>query len=100
MEKCEKCGSTNTCISEDPLNGKFLICKKCYNSKYLGGRNDKAIEGYHKAMTNAAKNSSSKCPYCNSRNTRKIGLLGHVFALDPAAKVGKQMHCNSCGCNF
>lgn len=44
------------------------------------------------------------CPYCESTNTKKIGLLGRgvsvgLFGLG-SSKIGKQFHCNSCKADF
>lgn len=77
---------------------KVSHCPKCNTpsgkSMYLGEPEDLFKKHFSR------KSSNIKCTYCGSTNTSKIGLLGHIFALDPAAKIGKQMHCNSCGCNF
>ena len=44
------------------------------------------------------------CPYCQSTNTKKIGVLGRSTSISlfglASGKVGKQWHCNSCKSDF
>lgn len=44
------------------------------------------------------------CPYCQSTNTQRIGVVGRsvsaaTFGL-ASSKIGKQWHCNKCGSDF
>lgn len=45
-----------------------------------------------------------QCPYCHSRNTKKISTVGRLFSVSffglGSSKVGKQWHCNKCGSDF
>lgn len=45
-----------------------------------------------------------KCPYCQSNNTKKIGIIGRSFSFGlfgfGSSKVGKQWHCNDCNSDF
>ena len=45
-----------------------------------------------------------KCPYCHSKNTRKIGagermVTANLFGLG-SQNLGKQWHCRNCGSDF
>lgn len=45
-----------------------------------------------------------QCPYCQSNNVKKIGVIGRsmsigVFGLG-SSKIGKQFHCNNCCADF
>lgn len=59
---------------------------------------EKAIEEY-KYRNNA------ECPYCHSKNTKKISGLSKagsvaLFGVFAVGKVSKQWHCNNCGSDF
>lgn len=45
-----------------------------------------------------------KCPYCQSNNTKKIGIIGRSLSFGlfgfGSSKVGKQWHCNACNSDF
>ena len=47
---------------------------------------------------------SVSCPYCQSTNTSKIGVVGRSVSFGlfgfGSSKVGKQWHCNSCKSDF
>lgn len=50
-------------------------------------------------------NTTVKCPYCHSINTRKIGVGSKIvhsalFGVFSMGRNGKQWHCNSCGSDF
>ena len=45
-----------------------------------------------------------ECPYCHSRFTKKIGVVGRMTSFGllgfGSGKVGKQWHCEDCGSDF
>lgn len=47
---------------------------------------------------------SAECPYCQSKNTKKISTVGRATSFGlfgfGSSKLGKQWHCNKCGSNF
>lgn len=52
-----------------------------------------------------SKNIIVKCPYCGSRNTKKISKMSKassvaVFGVLAAGKVVKEWHCNNCKSDF
>ncbi len=49
--------------------------------------------------------NNAECPYCHSKNTKKIGGLSKassvaLFGIFAVGKVGKQWHCNNCKSDF
>lgn len=44
------------------------------------------------------------CPYCQSTNTKKIGVIGRSVSTGlfgfGSSKIGKQWHCNNCKSDF
>lgn len=69
---------------------------------FLQAREDYKNE---KAMQDYKYQNNAECPYCHSKNTKKISgiskagsvALWGVFAV---GKVSKQWHCNSCKSDF
>lgn len=51
-----------------------------------------------------AKIEKVKCPYCNSYNTSKIGVISRGVSIGlvgmASSKIGKQWHCNNCNSDF
>lgn len=47
---------------------------------------------------------NAECPYCHSKNTKKISGVSRVASVGffgfASKKIGKQWHCNKCGSNF
>lgn len=48
--------------------------------------------------------NKTKCPYCQSTNTKKISTASRAFSVGlfglASKKIGKQWHCNGCGSDF
>lgn len=49
--------------------------------------------------------NNAECPYCHSKNTKKISGLSKagsvaMFGVFAVGKVGKQWHCNNCKSDF
>ena len=57
-----------------------------------------SIEKHQKYLNNA------QCPYCHSRNTKKISTASRATSVAlvgiASKKIGKQWHCNNCGSDF
>lgn len=52
-----------------------------------------------------SKEKSVECPYCHSKDTKKISNLSKagsiaLFGVFALGKTGKQFHCNHCGADF
>lgn len=96
----------------DDQTAKLIWCdlKMDYGTKennpILQAREEyQAEEASKKAAEDYQYRNNAECPYCHSKNTKKISgiskagsvaLLG-VFAV---GKVGKQWHCNNCKSDF
>lgn len=94
-----------------------IECPRCgHTQSYRHIRTDSSAEfgecincgelTFNKILNAAAAFSTSvECPYCHSRNTKKISALSKagsvaflgVFSL---GKVAKQWHCNNCKSDF
>jgi DNA-directed RNA polymerase subunit RPC12/RpoP len=76
--------------------GEFGECMKCGGLTYT-----KVINGISKNPQNP---SGVKCPYCDSKNVKKISELSKfksIFVLGLFSnKINKQWHCNDCKSNF
>lgn len=58
-----------------------------------------------KAEEAAKYYGNAECPYCHSKNTKKISGLSKagsvaMFGVFAMGKVGKQWHCNNCKSDF
>ena len=70
---------------------------------------DKRLEKYkrdHEQMMKSLYSNKVEvtCPYCHSKNTRKIGagarmVSANLFGLG-SSNLGKQWHCKNCGSDF
>lgn len=92
----------------DDQTAKLIWCdlKMDYGTKennlIIQAREDYKSE---KAMQDYQYQNNAECPYCHSKNTKKISGLSKagsialwgVFAL---GKTSKQWHCNSCKSDF
>ena len=58
----------------------------------------------YKARAEKQESNLVKCHYCGSTNVKKIGLLNRAISTElwglGSKKIGKQFHCNNCGCKF
>lgn len=56
------------------------------------------------ATYNDKNNNKPKCPYCNSTNLSKIGVVKRGISVGffglASGKIGKQWHCNNCNSDF
>lgn len=103
---CEKCGSTNISVSN--IEGfQVEVCEKCLNVKEY--YTDKELHDKFKLEVQREKEEANKrpeitCPYCQSTNTSKIGVIGRSVSFGllgfGSGKVGKQWHCNKCKSDF
>ena len=69
----------------------------------IGEENRKAEE-IRKAREEVKYYVNAECPYCHSKNTKKISGVSRVASVGffgfASKKIGKQWHCNKCGSNF
>lgn len=61
----------------------------------------KAEEATKKAIEDFQYRNNAECPYCHSKNTKKISGLSKagsvaMFGVFAVGKVSKQWHCNQC----
>lgn len=65
----------------------------------------KAEEATKKATEDFQYRNNAECPYCHSKNTKKISGLSKagsvaMFGVFAVGKVSKQWHCNNCKSDF
>ena len=70
-------------------------------------KNEREIiqEKYKQKMEEQKYRNNAECPYCHSKNTKKISGFSKagsvaLFGLFARGKVGKQWHCNQCTSDF
>ena len=98
-----------------PNDSNPHICKKCgkemefWCSEELDSTTGKTIpQSEDNIKIDVQKIVTGKptvtCPYCQSTNTKKIGVVGRSVSFGlfgfGSGKVGKQWHCNECGSDF
>ena len=86
--KCNKCGCTKAEIIPTEY-GTALMCTECMEVEKLDD-----VKSF----------SSVVCPYCHSKNTKKISTVAKVtntvmFGIF-GTKRHKQWHCNNCKSDF
>ena len=93
------------CINDHyETESKLKLAKEDYD-KYLEQKKEAqiqaelaSIEKHQKYLNNA------QCPYCHSRNTKKISTASRATSVAlvgiASKKIGKQWHCNDCGSDF
>lgn len=64
-----------------------------------------AEESANKAREDYLYRNNAECPYCHSKNTKKISGLSKagsvaMFGMFAVGKVSKQWHCNQCKSDF
>ena len=64
-----------------------------------------AQEKYKKKMEEYKYRNNAECPYCHSKNTKKISGFSKagsvaMFGVFAMGKVSKQWHCNQCKSDF
>lgn len=75
--------------------------KKLFNETF---QKEKAEHDYYASIPTRPSEPIITCPYCNSTNTRKIGIVSRsvsasIFGLG-SKKIGKQWHCDHCNSDF
>ncbi len=96
--KCPKCGFEKSFYRSDSYMDT-AYCPKCEETTYCSTDGKKPIPVYAPAPPTV------ECPYCHSKNTKKISgaskagsvALFGIFAL---GKASKQWHCNNCKSDF
>lgn len=76
-------------------SSEFGECMNCGRMTY-----NKILRGF-----SSNQNPSVECPYCHSKNTRKISKTSKagsvaLFGVFSLGKVTKQWHCNDCKSDF
>lgn len=92
MLRCPECGRYGDKTDGD-TTCFFCNCKLITEDEYRSN-------GYH----NLDK-SVVECPYCHSKDTKKISGLSKagsvaLFGIFALGKTSKQFHCNHCGVDF
>lgn len=68
------------------------------------GEENRKAEEIRKAREEVKYYGNAECPYCHSKNTKKISGVSRVASVGffgfASKKIGKQWHCNKCGSNF
>ena len=69
------------------------------------GEKERALQEYRKREEEYKYRNNAECPYCHSKNTKKISGFSKagsvaLFGVFAMGKVGKQWHCNQCKSDF
>lgn len=116
-KKCPMCGAI---LDFPDLDEKTFISmsqeeKDNYRTQYMNGKTfdeeflQKRLQRERQIAEEvderfAKSKPEIQCPYCHSRNTKKISTAGRLFSVGffglGSSKVGKQWHCNKCGSDF
>ena len=107
MYRCPKCDKRYTFDTSKPFS---KMCPRCnvvmefrlnFNSDTELAAINKAKQAQQEAI---ARGRGAECPYCKSRDTRKISTTGRILSTGlfglGSNKVGKQWHCNYCNSDF
>ena len=92
--ECPKCGCKQSYknISEYSIAGECVSCGE--------------MTFYEKTKEyNIPTNPTVECPYCHSKNTKKISGMSKagsvaIWGIFSIGKVTKQWHCNNCKSDF
>lgn len=114
---CDKCGKIiqldsitlfdriqpEYCIVNEKSN---IVCEcgnKC-KSGLVEYKKHTQIPKAQNIEANIFTNGNAECPYCHSKNTKKISGVSRVASVGffgfASKKIGKQWHCNKCGSDF
>lgn len=107
--KCKKCGCEDSNkyihyeVETDRVIAETCSCVNCGEFTYINDINklSKPIIPY----TDILYANNAQCPYCGSKNTKKISTTSKVvntalFGIFALGKTTKQWHCNSCKSDF
>lgn len=95
--KCEKCGFEESFYRSDSYMD-VAYCPKCGETTYSNTDGKKPMLTY-------APVPEIECPYCHSKNTKKISGMSKagniaIWGIFSIGKVTKQWHCNNCKSDF
>ena len=102
---CKKC---QECYHFDTSKEFSKLCPSC-NSEMefqFNANGDTDLAEQRKNQTPIVPSSKPiiTCPYCQSTNTKKIGVIGRSVSTGlfgfGSSKIGKQWHCNNCKSDF
>lgn len=88
-----------------------IICKYHFSNEYNHDEKKSKAEfaemkqrARQREIEESKKAVCVSCPYCNSTNVRKIGIVSRGVSISmfglASSKIGKQWHCNNCKSNF
>ena len=107
MYRCSKCKKIYIFDTTQPFSTCCPICKAEmeYQMSYDSDTELAAINKAKQAQQEAiAHGRGAECPYCKSRDTKKISATGRMFSASlfglGSDKIGKQWHCNNCNSDF
>lgn len=88
------------------IYNKYVINSPEFNEKLFNEtfKKEKAEHDYYASYPRKPSEPKITCPYCQSTNTKKIGIVSRsvsagLFGLG-SKKIGKQWHCNNCNSDF
>lgn len=87
-----------TCGGYADKRDAYSMCPEC-NCKLI------TEDEYRSTGYNYSDKPVVECPYCHSKDTKKISGLSKVgsvalFGIFALEKTSKQFHCNHCGADF
>lgn len=98
VKRCTKCKSNYPKI--------FIKCPRCHSQLTNNSTVDKRRNQQYQEIVekNTKPANVPICPYCNSTNVSKIGVLNRTASVAmlglASSKIGKQWHCNNCKSDF
>lgn len=103
--RCTKCDER---YSFDTSKDYSKLCPICNNKMefWINADCDTDLAEQRKNQTPIVPSSKPTitCPYCQSTNTKKIGVVGRSVSFGlfgfGSSKMGKQWHCNNCKADF
>ena len=107
MYWCPICRKMHSFVSSQQFSKICPVCKTemkfqmSYDSDTELAAINKAKQAQQEAI---AHGRGAECPYCKSRDTKKISATGRMFSASlfglGSDKIGKQWHCNNCNSDF
>lgn len=114
---CNKCGKiieVDNVALFDRIQPEYCIineksnitceCGNICNSGLIEYKKHTQVPRTQNLVTNTSINGYVQCPYCHSKNTKKIRGVSRVVSVGllglASKRIGKQWHCNGCGCDF
>ena len=107
LYRCPKCHKGYFFDTSKPFSTICPLCKVEMEFQ-LNIDSDTELAAINKAkqaqQEAIAHGRGAECPYCKSRDTKKISATGRMFSASlfglGSDKIGKQWHCNNCNSDF